>query len=515
MKINIKHVILFMMTLIGLSSCYKDKGNYDYIDLDEVRIDTSNANIQAEYSLYRYDILKITPKIFFNDVEIKNEESVKNQLSFTWSIYQAITGGTLYSRDTLSNTMTLEEPIGKPSGSWIVLLTVKNLTTQIETYQKFRIQIDEVISDGWMVLYEKDGNTDVGLIVDERSKPGTVTTRVFNDLIKNTNGNALEGKPVALLQSAAPLVSREVVVASEKDMQAYNFTNFDHFFSFENFFYGVPAHKALKAFTANNARKEMVINDNKIHIANFSAGTTRTVLFGPPLFGNHGELDSWNSKFYAQGFDAVAYDKTNKKFVYVVAGTTTVSDIPAQASPTAEWSPSNVGLDLKAYDYGRLNYEYLIMNNGVNYYLLTGNFMGAANTIAQKKYDMTGAPGIANISAMASSSTGAYVLYGSGNNVYLYKYDTDQDVENIWYAPSGEKVTSIRFMKFYFATVQTIKLAAVANQFVYIATYNETTKEGKVYNIKIDQTNGNIDPTTQKVYEGFGRVTDMSYKWVL
>jgi hypothetical protein len=70
-------------------------------------------------------------------------------------------------------------------------------------------------------------------------------------------------------------------------------------------------------------------------------------------------------------------------------------------------------------------------------------------------------------------------------------------------------------MKFYFATVQTIKLAAVANQFVYIATYNETTKEGKVYNIKIDQTNGNIDPTTQKVYEGFGRVTDMSYKWVL
>ncbi|WP_437921446.1 PKD-like family lipoprotein [Sphingobacterium sp. LRF_L2] len=507
--------LVFFSVFFIISGCYKDKGNYEYVELDQVLIDTSNLNIQDSYSLYRYDTLTIAPKIYFNGKQITDESSVKDQLSFTWSIYQANIGGTLQTRDTLSHKIILNNPITKPTGGWIVMLTVRDLKTNTDSYQKFNLQLDESLSDGWMVMYEKDGNTDVGLIVDERSKPGTVNQRIFTDIIKNTNGAALEGKPISLLQSASPLTSKEVVVASEKDMQAFNYTDFERAFSFENFFYGAPTTKALTAFTANNARKEFVINNNKIHVANFSSGTTRTILFSVPLSGNFGELANWNPKFYAQGFDAVAYDKTNKKFVYVVAGSIAVSDIPAQTATTAEWSPSNVGLDLKVSDYGRLNYEYLIMNDANNHYLLTANFMGTAPLFALKKYNISDAPDISNVSAMASSSTGSYILYGANEKVYLHKYETNQAIENIWTAPAGEKITSIRFLKFYFTTAQTIRIASVANQYVYFATYNESTKEGKVYNVKIDQTNGSIDSSTLKVYEGFGKITDMSLKWFL
>jgi len=509
-------LFIFLAFITALTSCYKDRGNYDYIVLDDVQIDTSNAGIKPSYAIYRYDTLRIEPKVYLNNTLIRTAAEAEGKLSFTWSIYQANVGGGIHSRDTLSTEINLEKPITKVSGGWIVLLTVKNIDTNIETYQKFNVQVDEILSDGWMVLYEKEGDTDVGLIVDDRIKTGTLKQRIFTDLIKNTNGEPLKGKPISLLQSASPLISREVVVASEKDMQAFVFTTFEKYFSFENFFYGAPGSRSLKAFTANNARKEMVVNDNKVHISNFSSGTTRTILFGASLAGNYGELEEWSPKYYAQAYDAVVYDKTNKKFMYSIANSVKLTDLPAQTSTTVEWNPSNVGLDLKAYDYGRNNCEYMIMNNGTSYYLLTANFMSAtANTIALKKYDMSSAPGISNVSAMASSTTGSYILYGSERNVYSYSYDSSNPITLAWSAPSGENITSIRFLRFYFSTVQTVKLATVANQYVYIATYNESTGEGKVYNVKIDQTNGSIDQSSQRVYEGFGKIKDMNYKWVL
>ena len=143
---------IFALLLLG-QGCYKDKGNYDYTELDEIRIDTSGGSIQAEYAVYRYDTLKIEPQIFLNGAPVSNEAQVAEKLSFTWSIFQAVVGNAIQSRDTLSNTIQLKAPITKPAGKWIVLLAVKDRTTQVETYQRFSVDVSEVLSDGWMVLY--------------------------------------------------------------------------------------------------------------------------------------------------------------------------------------------------------------------------------------------------------------------------------------------------------------------------------------------------------------------------
>lgn len=50
-----------------MSSCYDDKGNYDYIKLDEVVIDTTGSGILSAYSLARYERLTIEPKVFLTD----------------------------------------------------------------------------------------------------------------------------------------------------------------------------------------------------------------------------------------------------------------------------------------------------------------------------------------------------------------------------------------------------------------------------------------------------------------
>lgn len=288
------YIALIWVSFVALQSCYKDKGNYTYTELDKVLIDTSNLGIQATYSLDRYDTLTIAPKLFINNQEITNFESIKSQCSFTWSIYQAVTGGTVYSRDTLSHDFILRAPISKPAGTWNLVLSVKNNQTLVETYQKFSVEVNEAISDGWAVLYEKDGRTDVGLIIDERSKLGATKTNIFTDLIKSSNGESLEGKPISFLHSATPLNSREVLVASQKDLQAYNHTDFASLFQFHNLFYSVPSVRNIQALSTNNNRKELIINNNEVHVANFTLGNAldRTVYFGPSLLGNNGELAS-------------------------------------------------------------------------------------------------------------------------------------------------------------------------------------------------------------------------------
>jgi 6-phosphogluconolactonase (cycloisomerase 2 family) len=55
----------------------------------------------------------------------------------------------------------------------------------------------------------------------------------------------------------------------------------------------------------------------------------------------------------------------------------------------------------------------------------------------------------------------------------------------------------------------------LANQVVYIATWNEAAKTGKVYSYTIDPSSGAISKASERVTEGYGKVKDMSYKWSL
>lgn len=73
--------IVLAWSLIGMmSSCYDDKGNYDYIKLDEVVIDTTGSGILSAYSLARYERLTIEPKVFFNGQEVNDDEEAPGRL---------------------------------------------------------------------------------------------------------------------------------------------------------------------------------------------------------------------------------------------------------------------------------------------------------------------------------------------------------------------------------------------------------------------------------------------------
>ena len=81
--------ILWFVALVALQSCYDDKGNYDYHDLESVVIDTVGAGIQQEYSIMRFDVLHLSPKIYFEGQLVDDKSNVP--LTYEWTIFSSTT----------------------------------------------------------------------------------------------------------------------------------------------------------------------------------------------------------------------------------------------------------------------------------------------------------------------------------------------------------------------------------------------------------------------------------------
>ena len=516
--------IIFISLVFAFNSCYKDKGNYDLIELNDITIDTLDRGIKEIYAIDRFDTLTISPELTYNGQVITNLDQYKDKIQITWSIYQGNTGTTVHSVDTISNEITLKKPINKPSGFWIIKMAVRDLQHQTETYSKFQVNVNEIIADGWMALYEKDGVTDVGLIVDERIKTGVVKNKLFLDLIKDHNPTALYGKAVALLHPTSSLSKgKDVIVMTDRELIGVSRENFEISYKMSDFFWANPSTINFQGFSTNfTASKEYMINNNRIHTLNLATiGTDRrNTKYSPPIGSDNYELAAWQPKKYLASLDGVFYDTKGKKFLKLTANSTQITEYAS--TPSATFDLKNVGLDLIDYDWGYLNAvgaqhnEYLLMRNATNTYLIVANFnQGNDALVPVNKINLSTSPEINETKSMTVGFAGQYLLYASSNNVYINKFNTTQPSEKVWQAPAGEVITDIQLQKFYFNAFHLAGLLPNANKYIYFATWNESTKNGKIYSYEINPTNGDITLSSERIYEGFGKIKEMTYKWGL
>lgn len=141
-KLFFKILFVNLIGLILLASCYDDKGNYNYTNIDKVSVDTVGLGIQSSYVVSRYDTLKMAPNITFNDVKVTDNSDVP--LEYVWTIYVASTGSNLdYTVDTIGVSRNLKAPITRTAGAYYVQLTVRNKKNDIRSYFKVNCQVEE------------------------------------------------------------------------------------------------------------------------------------------------------------------------------------------------------------------------------------------------------------------------------------------------------------------------------------------------------------------------------------
>lgn len=530
----------FVFFVFLLSSCYDDKGNYDYHDLDEVKIDTLQAGLQSEYAIMRFDTLRLQPKIFFNGNLVTADAQAP--LSYVWTIYSAVSGvagNTVI--DTIGTSRDLEAVISRTGGNYYVQLTVTNRNDGVQKYFRIPVAVSEVFDGGWMVFYERadrPGYSDLALVYNKWTKLNVNYNRFYSNIYEVTNGEPLKGHPVRCLDIAVSLVSGNnyVGLCTDEKLVGVSENSIEKALDFAEFFHEAPATEKPLWYGEHGSgvmsgqSSEVLINDNHIYTNTYSFSATegRTTRFSIPKFDEGvGTLAAWNAEVpNTLNYGVVVYDQTYQRFRYAGYNEAQLQEFVQQDLSVAAFDVNNTGMQLLMGDWGRgasqgvslRPYDYLLMSKGSERYLAVANFATTApqnNNIGVGLYPLNAlCPDILQTTSMVASHVGSFIYYSAADKVYSFAYDSGQPATVAWQsADENELVTCVRIMKYYHGTVYGYGMVPRSDNLIHIATWNETTKEGHLYQYLINPASGILKTDNSFDYAIPGRVKDMAWKF--
>lgn len=178
--------LLIALTGILISSCYEDKGDYDY-----------NENIKdvPVTLMETYGVKKEKEKFSYTIVpEINVEDHYKKNLSYEWYVNtnRANSKGELSGTD---ETLTIEIDPNQndmPYTYYIRLYVTDNLTKAVNM-QPSRLEVIKPYTFSWMVLHETNGHAEIGSV---EYMGGSIL--VTPDAYTKDKGSSLTGKPLKL-----------------------------------------------------------------------------------------------------------------------------------------------------------------------------------------------------------------------------------------------------------------------------------------------------------------------------
>ncbi|WP_443937765.1 PKD-like family lipoprotein [Pedobacter sp. MW01-1-1] len=514
-KLNFKYLLVILSIITTALSCSKDKGNYDYTALDAVTIDISN--IPNSYSLLRFENLDITPTVTYKGQKVDPTKPQFDELSYTWEMYPSQAYKEVIDRSVLSNDFHLNTAISQRELTWELLFTVTNKNTGVKAFAKFNVIVTPSLSEGWMVLYERNGNSDVGLIVNDEISKAATKEKLFLDIYSASNGKELEGTPGSIIYSKSNFPTAvSIFIQTSKNIANVNSSTFQAVSTAAKGIFWTPPATISPAFvTASEGRKDLLMNNNKLHTIDYTIIAPGDRSFGDAIGGTYGKLAPWMPSSTSTAFDAIVYDQTNQNFKKVINRGAEIIPLATVQSTTAPFDVRNVGLEFVMSDIGWNNWEHMVMKNSAGkYFLLTANFReGETAVIGKGKYDMSNCPEVSAINSITAGVYGEIFYYSANNHLYQFKY-TPNTTDLLWTAPENEKITAISLQKY----MNTNRAAGVLYdpknlcKILYIATYNEATQMGTVYQMGVNQTSGAILAGTEKKYTGFGKVKAMAWK---
>ena len=206
-----KNIIYVAMSALLLTSCYEDKGNYDYRFDSMNQVDISNVSYQPEaYEGVSGKVIEVQLPLTEDKVqrvEAKLSQTLSDNydnLDFTWyTAYTAtkrdpMTGREVTEtvRDTLRTNgyVDLNFP-ANTDRNYSVIMGVKDRSTDLDYYAKLNVKTRLLFKNSLFFLHQKGGETflgnveKIGTMLESRSnayktaKP-TITDNPFADAVK-------------------------------------------------------------------------------------------------------------------------------------------------------------------------------------------------------------------------------------------------------------------------------------------------------------------------------------------
>lgn len=488
-------IILLLIVVSGLWSCYDDKGNYDYKDLIFLQIDT--VGIGVEQTAYQFEHFKVPVSIKYAGNE--------NNLSYEWKIYpqnpqkdddvQKYDSAVVLYTKAVFDTIIYELP-----GAYYLTLTVTDKSQDLKEFFTMKLNVETLVSRGLCVMDEKNGRYDLHMI--KSAKILTDITRSEEQIYYNvysgvnntevTNGKFL-GKGTAAANNVFYFFTE--TGGLKLNVNTYEIVSNDYtsWFSFPMSITSAPT-----AYMVTSRPMEMIVNNGLIYVWDHASMGVTT--FGDRLGGDY-EAAPYLPYISTRTFATVIFDMKNKRFAPIDQFG---SNVGSFGSTSGEFDLNDIGAtkELKYMENGFNSYTYAVFydTKTSDYSLYVMDFSGTTATPV-KIYAMADCVGITENSFYTFGHKGNVCFYASGSDLYQYRY-ASTNKGSVVHSFNGENITGIEVFK-ESGHVQDGKLLIVST---------EVGGEGKIYLIEFNELTGAITGGTTEPYTGFGRIVDVLYK---
>jgi len=477
-------------------SCQKDNTNTDLVTLPSVKIDTTGVQTSFEVQQGVNEI-SIDPKIV---------SDANTNLTYLWRIYS-----TTGLSDTLDNKKAFKQVIKKVPGTYTLEFQAKQ-NNGLSSFMRYNVKVVKQLEYGWVVAYETpEGATDVGFFRTPEIVKSISNDFVLTDLYKKANGAALPGSPVAIAISG----NNNYLYSTKEAVGIYT-SDYSKIVSFSQLFGGDPPTPHIQGIFGSGSYQ--LINNGTVYFM------YSNLYLGEVVVDAKGyQVETGGGITYTGARSGVFFDVLNKRFIglgqFSNQGTTF-----ANANANARFNLNNLNKRLLYGDQAETGNPFnskkvtIFEEFDKSKRWLLGIDFATAATPDMFMIDMAAMPNILDAKYFDISNLGPATspigYYATDNQVYNYNYSASNN--SILYtragftAPTGEVITAMKLFKDMGSGYTTADTRT--NRILFIATWNASTNNGKVYLIGVNATSGDMVTTPMKVVEGFGKIKDMTLK---
>jgi len=492
---NIKNIFLFFIALFLFNSCYEDKGNYSYKEIEEAVIKAipGVTNNNDKLVCFKNQTITLNPELEFKG------ESSESDFKYIWFRYPQDPQGTSFhyeQADTIAQTKDLNyKVIDDPRDFWLVYKVI-NKKTKAVFEKKFQFIISKI--NGLLVLDENSlGEGDLNIIRDKDlviNGDGSIVRNCFSEF--NDGQKILKGKFIGVCPYSG---QNRLMIYSEEGAYLINSSNYellkDKIFKDLFTFPLNTINPQAQMYDYNGGNTELLLNNGKLYSVSYrSMGASKK---------NEISTDDQNfapfiAPIQTSGASncALVFDNNSKGF-YSLGTWGNLATIEIEG---AEFNPANLGDDshLVYLGEGKDSETCAVVNNNDDYYLYRVNCV-EENPVVVGKIDITSLADIANADFFTFGLRANMMFYATDNNVYCYNF-TNTSSSNLFSVESGETIVD---MIMYNNNTDDV----FNGKILFVATYKNN--EGKVYKITFDELTGMFKSSLE--YKGFGKIKNMFF----
>lgn len=174
---NAIKLYIFLFVCVLLSSCYEDKGDYDYHPINEVML----FDINEKYEIERWDTLIVSAKL-------KSSLSESNNYLYSWYL----------NNKKIGDAPDLEYVVSDKAGVYQARFEVTDpLQDSVRFFYDFEVNVYSKYNKGLLLLSEVDGLPKLSFM----STADGEDNEIVQDVFELENGKSLAGKALAVEQT--------------------------------------------------------------------------------------------------------------------------------------------------------------------------------------------------------------------------------------------------------------------------------------------------------------------------